>query len=35
MQKAEKKYWNRLYLGVLIFLTLQIVFYYFITLYFQ
>jgi hypothetical protein len=35
MQGTEKKYWNRLYIIVLVFLALQIIFYYFITNHFQ
>lgn len=35
MKSNEKKYWNRLYLLVLLFLVLQIVAYYFITKEFQ
>jgi hypothetical protein len=35
MQGTEKKYWNRLYTIVLVFLLLQIIFYYFITKHFQ
>jgi hypothetical protein len=35
MQGTEKKYWNRLYTIVLVFLVLQIIFYYFITKHFQ
>jgi len=35
MQKFEKKYWNKLYAIVFLFLVLQIIFYYFITKYFQ
>lgn len=35
MQGIEKKYWNRLYTIVLVFLVLQIIFYYFITKHFQ
>jgi len=35
MQKSEKKYWNKLYAIVFLFLVLQIIFYYFITKYFQ
>lgn len=31
----EKKYWNKLYLIVFLFLLLQVVFYYFITEHFQ
>jgi len=32
---GDSKYWNRLYLIVFLFLALQIVFYYFITKYFN
>jgi hypothetical protein len=35
MQKSEKKFWNKLYLIVLIFLVLQVIFYFFITKHFQ
>jgi DMSO/TMAO reductase YedYZ heme-binding membrane subunit len=35
MQKSEKKYWNKLYVIVFLFLVLQIIFYYFVTKYFQ
>jgi hypothetical protein len=35
MQKTEKKFWNRLYIIVFLFLLLQVVFYYFITKHFQ
>jgi hypothetical protein len=35
MQRAEKKFWNRLYIIVFVFLLLQVVFYYFITKHFQ
>ncbi len=35
MQKSEKKYWSKLYIIVFLFLVLQIVFYYFITKYFN
>jgi hypothetical protein len=35
MQKTEKRFWNRLYIIVLLFLLLQVVFYYFITKHFQ
>lgn len=33
--KEGKKYWYKWYAGVLLFLLLQIVIYYFITVYFQ
>lgn len=35
MEKTERKYWNKLYVFVLLFLFFQIVLYYFITQYFQ
>jgi hypothetical protein len=35
MQKSEKKYWNKLYLIVFLFLLAQVIFYYFITEYFN
>lgn len=35
MQKSEKKYWNKLYLIVFLFLVLQVILYYFITKNFQ
>ena len=35
MEKTEKRYWNKLYVFVLLFLFFQIVLYYFITQYFQ
>jgi hypothetical protein len=35
MQRTEKKFWNRLYMIVFVFLLLQVVFYYFITKHFQ
>ena len=35
MHKSEKKYWNKLYVIVFLFLVLQIIFYYFVTEYFQ
>jgi hypothetical protein len=35
MTKQEKKYWNTLYLFVLVFLLLQILFYYFLSVYFN
>lgn len=35
MEKSEKKFWNKLYLIVLIFLVLQVIFYFFITKHFQ
>lgn len=35
MQKAEKKIWKILYLIVFLFLLLQIIFYYFVTQFFQ
>lgn len=35
MQKQERKYWNRWYAAVFIFLVLQIVLYYLVTQYFQ
>jgi hypothetical protein len=35
MQKSERKYWNRMYAIVFLFLVLQVVFYYFITKHFK
>jgi hypothetical protein len=35
MQPSEKKYWNRMYLVVFLFLVLQVIGYYFITRHFQ
>lgn len=33
--KTDRKYWNRWYLGVILFLIVQIIVYYFITDYFK
>ena len=35
VDRSEKKYWNKWYTAVLFFLVLQIIFYYFITQYFN
>jgi len=35
MMSSEKKYWNRWYAIVLLFLLFQVVFYYFLSVYFN